>query len=196
MLPRLERATAEHHAAAEADLFRVLDEPTSTSYRRFLATAYQFQYAVESRLVLVPELALRFVTTRLLSGALGSDLLALGADATVTDVFSRRLDVPRRFEGPYDALGWIYVLQRNTLHHGALFRALAPRLRGALHIASRYLTAHANDVHQRWHQLGAVLDEVATAPERADQIVDAAHEAFGYQHLWYSEVLAPAPMRS
>ena len=111
---------------------------------------------------------------------------------------------PPEFRDGHDALAWIYVLQRNTLHHPQLYRALAPRLRTTLQIASRYLTTHASDVYKRWHELGAYLDRVAGPPEVLTQIIEAAREAFRIQHGWYLRALArrdhrfwaaPAPKR-
>ena len=185
MLARLERETREHHAKAEADLYRVLDEPTLDGYRRWLATIYHFEYAVEAALVHVPDLPLRFVATRLRSGALGDDLLALGTSAATMPVLGRPAAPPRLASAP-EALGWIYVIQRNTLHHAAVFRALAPRLRASLHGASRYLTAFATNVHQRWRELGAHLDHGASTPARGQLIALAAHDAFACQHRAFS----------
>ena len=193
MLARLERDTAAHHAAAEADLFTVLDEPTFARYRCFLAAVYQFEYAVEARLVCVDALPIRFVTSLLKSGALCTDLLALGIDAAVHDVFARRFDAPR-FADAHDALGWLYVVQRNTLQHASLFRALAPRLRSPLQSAAHYLTFHARNVHERWHELGAVLDRAAATPEHANRIAGAADAAFIAQHRWYGVQRVVAPV--
>ena len=190
MLARLERDTAAHHAAAEADLFQILDEPTFARYRRFLAVVYQFEYAVEARIVCVEALPIRFVMSLLKSGVLYNDLLALGIDASA---FGRKLEPPR-FRDALDALGWLYVVQRNTLHHGALYRALAPHLRSPLQTAAHYLTFHTGDVHRRWRELGALLGRAASTPERAAQLVAAADAAFERQHRWYREArtqLAP-----
>src|SRR5262249_1169333 len=133
-------------------------------------------------------LPLRFVSPRLKTGRLGDDLLALGPPSVIDPVFSQPL-APPVFRDGNDALAWLYVLQRNTLHHTQLYRALAPRLRTTLQIASRYLTTHAGDVYKRWHELGAQLDRVATAPGPLAQIIDVAHEAFHMQHAWYLRAL-------
>jgi heme oxygenase len=192
MLVRLERDTRAHHAPAEADLYRALDEPTAAGYRRFLATVYRFEYAVEAQLVGVEDLPLDFVAAQLRTGELCHDLLAIGSDVRVHETFARECEPPR-LASAADAFGWMYVLQRNTLHHGALFRALAPHLRSVLQRASRYLTAYANDVHQRWHALGVHLDRAATTPERAHRILAAAHDAFAAQHRWYNPEPARCP---
>lgn len=186
MLARLDRETGDLHAAAEADRFSVLDEPTLAGYRRFLATIYRFEYAVEAKLVSIEELPVRWLAENLRSGLLCKDLLALGDDSTVRSVHARGADRPRFRDGLH-AFGWVYALQRNTLQHGDLFRALAPRLRGALQLASRYLTAGSNNIYGRWYELGARLDAAASTHERASTIVAAAREAFERQHACFVE---------
>ena len=182
MLACLERDTRELHGDADRDLFGALDQSTLAGYRRFLATIYHFEYAVEAKLVYVTDLQLRFVASRLRSGLLGEDLLALGMDAHARDILSRPLDLPAMADAAV-ALGWIYVLQRNTLHHAELHRRLAPTFPHA----SRYFAAYGASVHQRWTELGAQLDYVACSPEIARRIVDVARDAFARQHRWYRE---------
>src|SRR6185312_15826007 len=77
MLTRLEHETRDHHEAAAADRFSIVGDPTPESYYRFLASVYQFEYAIESQVVYVAELSLRFVAASLRTGLLGQDLLAL-----------------------------------------------------------------------------------------------------------------------
>jgi len=195
MLARLERDTAAHHAAAEADLFAVLDDPTFAGYRRFLAAVYQFEYAVEARLVCVEALPIRFVMSLLKSGALCADLHALGIDAAAHDVFARPLELPRFADG-HEALGWLYVVQRNTLHHASLYRALAPRLRSPMQSAARYLTFLARNVHERWHELGGLLDRAAATPQLALRMCEAADAAFTAQHRCYAREPARRAVRA
>jgi heme oxygenase len=188
VLARLEHETSDLHAAAEADRFAVLDDATAAGYRRLLATIYHFEYAVEASLVNVSELPVRLLLANLRTGALGADLLALGTDLAVRDTFARDVELP--IIAGVGAFGWFYALQRNTLHHAGLHRALAPRLRSVLHVASRYLTFHANDVYERWHQLGAHLDRCAPTPGHVREIVAAARDAFVRQHRWFAATLA------
>jgi heme oxygenase len=189
MLDRLELETRTHHSSAEADLFRVLDNPAPATYRHFLAAVYHFEYAIESRLAEMPELPLRFVASSMKTGRLGDDLLALGVDGSVLELLARPVELAGVWTS-CEAFGWLYVVQRNTLQHAALYRALAPRLRVLLRTASRYLTAHVSDVHERWHQLGTHLQFVARCPDDARQIISAAHAAFEQQHRWYAAAAA------
>src|SRR5687768_375026 len=187
-LATLERETVEHHANVSADLFSVLDDATRSGYQRFLSAVFHFEFAVEGQLARCEALPVRFVAARLKTGRLGDDLLALGPPSRIDPIFTRPMNPPR-LRDRYDALAWIYVLQHSTLRHLSLYRALAPRLRATLQIASRYLTAHASDVYQRWHELGAYLDSVADTPDKLDQIIEAARGAFRTQHAWYCEAL-------
>jgi len=189
VLGRLEQETRVHHSPAEADLFRVLDDPQPASYRRFLAAIYHFEYAIESRLAEMPGLPLRLVASSMQTGRLGDDLLALGVDGSVLEMLARPVEL-RGMWTECEAFGWLYVVQRNTLHHAALYRALVPRLRGLLRTASRYLTAHVGDVHERWHQLGAHLQLAARSHDDAREIIAAAHAAFDQQHRWYAAAAA------
>jgi heme oxygenase len=188
-LAALETATASLHADAEADVFRVLDDATGPGYRQFLSSVFHFEYPVELQLTRVHSLPLRFVSTRLKTGRLGDDLLALGPPSVIDPLLAQPL-APPTFRDGHDALAWLYVVQRNTLHHTELYRALAPRLRTTLQTASRYLTTHASDVYKCWHELGAYLDRVAGAPEPLAQIIEVARDAFRNQHAWYARALA------
>jgi len=189
VLAALEAATAGHHADAEADLFRVLDDATGPGYRQFLSSVFHFEYPIELQLTRIDALSLRFVSPRLKTSRLGDDLLALGPPSVIDPIFAQPLEAPV-FRDGNDALAWLYVLQRNTLHHSQLYRALAPRLRTTLQIASRYLTTHAGDVYKRWHELGAHLDRAATAPVPLAQIIEVAREAFRTQHAWYLRAMS------
>jgi len=184
VLPTLERETSALHADAEADLFRILDDPTTAAYGRFLTRVFHFEAEAESQLLRVEGLPCELVAARLKTNRLAADLLALEPACYVRTILARPLELPP-LRDPRDALGWLYVLERNTLRHLDLFRALAPRLRATLQIASRYLTTHSRDVYQRWHELGACLDRYAYDEHELTRIVDAATDAFDRQHRWY-----------
>jgi heme oxygenase len=195
-LPRLEEATRADHAQADADRFRVLDDATGDGYRRFLATVYRFEYAFERALAAVDSLSCRFVAMRMKTGQLGDDLLALGFDPAMRTILSRPVE-PVRLPTAIDALGWLYVIDRNTLRHAELIRGLAPRIRCPLRSASRYLTAYGSHVYERWHELGAYLDHCVRTPAQLDLLVLAAMDAFARQRRWYAAVTdAAAAARS
>jgi heme oxygenase len=178
MLVRLERETREHHAAADEDLFGIVASPTPSALRRFFATLYHFEYAVEWRFSNRQDLPIRFIAQRIKTGPLGNDLLALGLDAPSRDILAHPLDVPE-FASGAAALGWIYVLERSSLRHAALQHALGHA------IASKYLAASAATASERWRELGIYVDYAACSPEKERELIDAAHGAFEHQHLWY-----------
>src|SRR2546430_14899325 len=97
----------------------------------------------------------------------------LGDDSVVLELLARPIDVPR-FETPCEALAWLYVIERNTLHDETLYRALVPRIRPALQTSSRYLTAYSGTVHERWRELAAHLDRAAAGPDGATQMIENA----------------------
>jgi len=182
-LDLLERATSPHHATAEADLFRILDDPTIVRYRRFLTSIYHFEAEVEHQLARCDGFPAAFLHGRLKTRELAADLLALDPVHYVGGVLARRFELAR-FGDLHDALAWLYVIERNTLHHRELFRALAPHLRGTLHNASRFLTQHATDVYQRWHELALFLERTVIASGELPRVIDAAALAFRAQHQW------------
>jgi len=186
----LERATAVHHATAEGDLFRVLDEPTPAGYRRFLTSVYHFEAEVEHQLARCTGFPPGFLASRLKTRKLAEDLMTLDPARYVRSVMARRFELAR-FGDLHDALGWLYVIERNTLHHRQLFRALAPHLRGTLQAASRFLTVHATDAYQRWHELAAFIERVDELP----RVVEAADAAFRAQHAWLTASTAPMAAR-
>ncbi len=185
VLDRLERDTRMHHATAEADRFGVLGDPKPAMLRRWLAAVYHFEYAVEAQLFAVDGLPTALLATRVDSGRLADDLIALGLDGGARELLAQPLALPPLAKRA-SALGWLYVVQRNRLCHAAVHRALVPHLAPVLRRASRYLTAHAHDVHARWHELATYLDRHVAAHEEPE-LVAAAHEAFARQHLWLVE---------
>lgn len=186
VLDRLERETRAYHATAEADRFLVLDDPTPELLRRWLAAVYHFEYAVETRLFAVEDLPNALLATRVDSGRLAEDLLALGLDGGVRELFAQPVALPS-IASCASALGWLYVVQRAKLSHTSLHRALVPHLAPVLRRASRYLTAHAHDGHARWHELAAFLDRAIATRTQEAELIAAAHEAFARQHLWFVE---------
>src|ERR1043165_3518712 len=85
-----ERATSAHHAAAEADLFRILDDPTTARYRRFLTSIYHFEAEVEHQLARCDGFPAAFLACRLKTRRLAEDLLVLDPAGYVRSVLARR----------------------------------------------------------------------------------------------------------
>jgi heme oxygenase len=188
MLLRLALETKPHHASADADRLALLEDPSAQRYRMFLARIYTFESRYEQALVQTPGLDPRIVRARMRAARARDDLLALGAAPAELLAWTRP-PIPV-FRSEAQALGWIYVVERNTLLHGLLRRHLARALADTMERASRYLGAY-DAPGMRYRELGGELDAGA---RRAipSQIVEAAHAAFACQRLWFAHVRGTA----
>jgi len=191
MLTRLTLETEVHHAAIDAALLAPLASPTSTGYRRFLCLSYGFEAPLETALAVAPDLPIGFLEHRIKSGRIASDLLALGLGAVDYALLARHYPVPA-FRSAAQALGWLYVAERTTLLHETVRDWLGGQLPAALDVAHAYLTTYAGVVDERWRELGAMLDHVAATDVSADEIQDAAWDAFVAQLEWLTQFDRPA----
>jgi heme oxygenase len=189
VLIRLERETRPRHAAADNQVLALMTSPASVDgYRRFLSRVYGFESPVESALALTPGLDELFDTRGTSSRLLRSDLVALGLTdpaqlARCTNMFP--------FRSVADALGWVYVLERNAMLHGLLRRHLAQRMPDVIGRAGAYLANNERAIGSRMRELGHILDTVGARQEAADRIVVAGHAAFRCQQHWFAEVVPP-----
>lgn len=193
MLIRLALETRAHHASADADRLALLDEaPTPERYRTFLRRIYGFEARYEQALIQTPALAPRIVREHMRVSHLRDDLLALGETAESLAALPRP-PIPQ-FRHEAQALGWVYVVERNTLLHGLVRRHLWRVMPSTIAQAGSYLSAYVSPgAHYRL--LGVELD---TAARRAipSQIVEAAHEAFACQRLWFAAMARPIKLAS
>ena len=83
-----------------------------------------------------------------------------------------------------EALGWMYVIERNAPLHGIVRRHLARRMPGQMDVAGTYLATTEALAPQRLRALGDALDEIARGVSAGDIIVETAHRAFGVQRRW------------
>jgi heme oxygenase len=190
VLARLEHATRPRHGVADQPrLALVTPSVTVDAYRGFLMRIYGFEAPVESAIAMTPGLdALLDLRTRTSMRLLRSDLLAIGvADPAqlprCTSVFP--------FNSAANALGWVYVVERNAMLHGILLRHFEQRLPGPLRKAGAYLAGNERAVGSRMRELGHALDGVARTHEVVDRIVVAAQAAFRCQQHWFAEVVPP-----
>ena len=190
MLARLEHDTRPGRVAADHHRLALMTSvATAAAYRVFLARVYGFESPVESAIALTPGID-AFVDLRTRTGIklLRSDLLALGiADPT---------QLPRcasvfPFRSPVDALGWMYVLERNARLHGRWRVHLEQRLADTLRKAGAYLAGNARAAGSKMCELGTVLDNAGRTDEAVERIVLAAQEAFRCQGKWFAEVVPP-----
>jgi len=182
-LIQLNIATREHHAVADAPwLDLMVPAVEKQDYVRHLIKVYGFEAALEAAFRYTPGLtALLDLRARTRSGLLVQDLMRLGLGA------ARIAELEQRFvtfsSGP-EALGWMYVVERSTLLHGAVRRYLALQI-PEVAAASSYLSAGDGATGARWNELGDALDAVAQVPWAKRQIVWAADQGFTALREWF-----------
>jgi heme oxygenase len=185
MLTRLAIATQSHHADADADRWALLEAGTVEAYRRYLAVVYGFESPVEAALAQTVGFRFQFLLPRLRASLLGADILSLGLSEIEFRELARRLRVAPFRDVP-EALGWVYVLERNMMMHDALRQHVADHTPNVLVRAGRYLHAYHRFANERWQELAAVLDQVAINGTIAERITSAAHHAFRCQRDWFA----------
>lgn len=181
MLGHLALQTKQHHGSADGDRLAIMERPTIERYRTFLGQIYCFEAPIEAALVATDGIDRRLLRTHLKSAQLAADLEALGLPA-------REL-LPREavhFDSPGEALGWLWVLHRNTLVHGLIYRYLCGRLAEPMRKAGAYLSVFEGRAGALMRELGDVLDATANRSSISARIVIAANEAFRLQRQWYS----------
>jgi heme oxygenase len=190
MLSRLNRETRLDHQHADADRLAILGVSADPArYAALLSRVYGFEAPLEAALQMTTGLdAWIDIRDRGHLRLLRADLQSLGiADASQL----RRCTAITPFSHPAEALGWIYVVERNTLQHSVIERHLRGRMPQVLTAAGSYLAGQQRSNGLRLRDLGRAMDRIAKEPTCADRIVSAAKAAFRVQHNWY-EIAAPA----
>ncbi|MBA3540385.1 MAG: biliverdin-producing heme oxygenase [Deltaproteobacteria bacterium] len=189
MIERLHARTHLYHGEADADFDILFErETTSAHYTLFLARAFGFENPLEALLVSTPGLdRVIDLQERAKANLIASDLLGLGLRPAQIAGLPQCLGVPQ-FRGIAEALGWMYVTERNTLVHTVVRRHLETRISHS----QSYLRAYEGTVGARWKAFGVVLDACAVEPVIADRILDAAGEAFRCQRRWITQDRAPS----
>jgi heme oxygenase len=190
VLARLDQQTRPRHAIADADrLAPITAGVTADGYRQFLTRVYGFEAAVETSIQLTPGVGeIVDLRSRVQLRLLKSDLLALGITNCAKLPRCRSVAL---FRTLHEALGWMYVLDRNLRLHGVLRRHLERQIAKQLATAGAYLSGNDRAAGSRLRELGDALDSVAKTPEDADRIVVAAHTAFRCQRHWFADVMPP-----
>jgi heme oxygenase len=183
MLARLALETRAHHAAADADRLALLEAPTGARYRAFLESVYAFETRYERALIQTPHLEPRIIRACTRTHLLRNDLVALGATEETLAAISIPVIPPFRSEA--QALGWVYVVERNTLLHGLVRRHLWRILPRDISRGGSYLAAYSSPgTHYR--ELGLEID-AAAARTPPSTFIEAATEAFAGQRLWFAQ---------
>jgi heme oxygenase len=185
VIARLSSETQLHHPDVDADLERLVAEPSTQAYRAWLLRQYGFLAPLEAALETTPHFdqALELRPRRKVP-RLRSDLLALGVSQPTISAAPTCSSVPATFSRVSIAMGWLYSVERSILHHGSAFRQLARVLPGDVAFASSYLKCYEGNVGVMWRSFANALDNVCRRPEDASELVLGAQEAFRYLRRW------------
>ncbi len=184
-LIQLHLATREYHAAADAPWIHLL-APTvrRDAYIRHLIKVYGFEAPLEAAFRYTPGLAaLIDLRVRARSGLLAQDLIRLGLGPARIAQLTQRFAT---FASTAEALGWMYVIERATLLHGAIRRHLLSRLPEVAN-ASAYLMAYDGLTGHRWSELGAALEVAMAFPASKRLLLMSASQAFAALRTWFME---------
>lgn len=181
MLVRVTLETTAHHKAADDERLSGLRITTIHGYRSMLARIYGFEAPIEAALARIPTLEPAFRAERAKVSLLEQDLGTLGFDGDAIASLPRLASVNLRTLP--QALGWLFVIERQTLLAGQLRRHLQRTLGPIAELASRYLSAYGDTPGARFRVLGDALGEAAKVYSAAS-IVAAANEAFRAQRQW------------
>jgi heme oxygenase len=182
MLVRIGIETSLHHAAADDDRLSALHIRTIDEYRAFLVRVFGFEAPVEEALAGVRELELRFVRERARVPLLRRDLLQLGLSEHEIARCPRASAISIHCAA--DALGWMFVLERQTLLAGLIRRQIQQVV--GPETPTGYFGAYGEAPGARFRAFGRSLGDLAQAHKPA-AIVDAANVAFRAQRQWYQQ---------
>jgi heme oxygenase len=183
----LAKETAEHHQGADGARLALMEKVSAAKYRACLLRVFCFEAPVEEALSRTPGIDHGLLATHAKTALLARDLRALGVDTSI--------EPSPAFEDAGQALGWLYVLNRNTLFHGLLTRQLTTLIPDDIRIAGSYLRAFDGQLGARMRELASVLDRYGSRRAIAARIVEGAHEAFKCQRRWYACAPQKVPPR-
>lgn len=180
MLTLLAAETCRYQSVADGDRLLLLAQSSVQKYRSCLEQIYCFEQPVEAALARTPGFDPALLRTHLKTIQLANDLRVLGGS----------IDNIAQPAGAFDdiaqALGWLYVIQRNTLYHGLVLRQLEMLIPEEIQIAGSYLSASEGVAGARMRELGVVLDRAARRGNGEGRVIAAANEALRRQRQWYS----------
>ena len=182
MLVRVALETSRHHQSADEDRLAALELTTLDDYRAFLARICGFEAAVEAAIARISDLEPSFVRERQKAALLQQDLRALGMPAESITTLPQPSTLTIRSGA--QALGWMFVLERQTLLAGQIRRHLLRTLGEPVEPACSYFGAYGETPGAKFRAFGAALCAYAHL-HAPSAIVAAANEAFRAQRQWY-----------
>ncbi|NVB77922.1 MAG: biliverdin-producing heme oxygenase [Kofleriaceae bacterium] len=191
---RLNLDTRELHAAAdEGWAFLRQLRIRRRDYIDQLIVTYGFESSVESAFAYTPGLrAVMDLRERARAGLIAQDLIAAGMSALEVAQLPQLSLLG--FDSVREALGWMYVTERATLHFDALRRWLLRSLGPATPTA--YLRAYDGIASARWSQFGRVLDAECSDEPGMQQVLSGARRGFEVLARWSEQVRPSLRSRS
>lgn len=186
ILDKLQSETELQRGIAEADALGFVENCSFDRYREYLIRCYGFESPLESACVMNPSLASHTVTTRPRTRYIAQDLSDLGVPPE--RLLELRPCPLQPFRDVGQALGWLYVAERNVVTNSLCHRhlaACAPEL--AAHAS--YLNCYGPATDARWQRFGIMLER-AGAKADPDRITAAAIESFDFLHRWLHDAAA------
>jgi heme oxygenase len=180
MLSRLKRETQSLHHAANADRLQPIRD--QDGYVRYLERIWGFEAPVEAAFARTS--GLREVIDlrgRTQIKLLRSDLSSLGMRMPSSLPCCRNIPALSIAE----ALGWMYAVEHDALHHGQVKTQLEKRIPHVIASANSYLAGGERSAAARLSKLGIALDGVARDSTLVARIIDGAKRAFTFQRQWF-----------
>jgi heme oxygenase len=183
-IQRLDDETRQLHADLEAENMVLLDATELPHYQRYLTRTYGFVAPVERSLLDTPGLS-AFVDSRRLKKSLliEQDLAATGFKPLEVQSIPQCMWIPW-FDNPHTALGWAYVIERNTLSFAHLFRHLANVLPGEAAFAASYLKVYTGVSGEMWRSFSDGVDAAGSSQRHLETIIAGAASAFRNLRRW------------
>ncbi|HEY3499929.1 MAG TPA: biliverdin-producing heme oxygenase [Polyangiaceae bacterium] len=185
---QLRAATASLHERLEASVPLLRPSAGEHTYRWYLARLYGVSVPLERAVGGVAGLdALGLdLGGRRKSGALASDLAALGLEARALAKLPRCGFLPELSDVPA-ALGCLYVMEGASLGGQVLHRELSCRMPEPMRVASRYLRFYGAETGARWRTFLAALASYDGDAEASAAAVHTARATFVVLQGWLAE---------
>ena len=183
-IQRLDDETRQLHADLEAENMVLLDATEVPHYQRYLTRAYGFLSPIERSLLDTPGLS-AFVDSRRLKKTelIEHDLQKTGLKPLEVQSIPQCMWIPW-FDNPHTALGWAYVIERNTLSFAHLFRHLANVLPGEAAFAASYLKVYTGVTGEMWRSFSDGIDAAGSSQRHLEMIIAGAGSAFKNLRRW------------
>jgi heme oxygenase len=180
ILEKLQSETEQQSGVVLADALGFVDTCSFERYRDYLIRCYGFEAPLESACAINPALASHTATTRPRTRYIAQDLVDLGVPP------ERLLELPRCPLQPLrdlsQALGWLYVAERNVMTNSVCHRHLVERA-PELAVRSSYLNCYGSATAARWRAFGITLERTAAKAD-PDRITEASIAGFDFLHRW------------